>query len=254
MEIGFGGLFPTVWTVEFPMVQSEHIARVPNRPDGRGDAALATAAASGVPAAVGTDARASESRPMRDRLLDAAEDVLSTGGATTLTLEAVATAAGVSKGGLLHHFGTKDLLVIAMAQRAAAEWHAEVCAAIERVPPGPGRVSRALLQTCAASGEAWNERIRRRSAALFAVLLHRPELIAELKSPCEEVRCWLANDGLAEGVSDAVMAAIDGLWMYWVTGLVTLDEALLRRVRLGLERLIAAGGGGGGVEASGGLG
>ncbi len=251
-------MLPTVWTVDFNMLQSRHAAHVPDRPDGRTEAASAVgstiAAASGTPGAVGAEPRAADARPMRDRLLDAAEDVLSTGGATTLTLEAVATAAGVSKGGLLHHFGTKDLLVIAMAQRAAAEWHAEVCAAIERVPPGPGRVSRALLQTCAASSEAWNERIRRRSAALFAVLLHRPELIAELKSPCEEVRSWLASDGLAEGVADAVMAAIDGLWMYWVTGLVSLDEALLRRVRLGLERLIAAGGGGGGVEASGGLG
>ncbi len=47
----------------------------------------------------------------RERILDAFETLLSECGERAATLEAVAAAAGVSKGGLLYHFGTKDALI-----------------------------------------------------------------------------------------------------------------------------------------------
>ncbi|MCL4694718.1 MAG: TetR/AcrR family transcriptional regulator, partial [Candidatus Hydrogenedentes bacterium] len=49
-----------------------------------------------------------------DLLLDSAEAVVVEGGPSRLTLDAVAEKAGVSKGGLLYHFPTKDALVEAM--------------------------------------------------------------------------------------------------------------------------------------------
>ncbi|QNG18356.1 TetR family transcriptional regulator [Rhodococcus triatomae] len=47
----------------------------------------------------------------RARLLDAFIEILIENGERAATLEAVATEAGVSKGGLLYHFGSKDALV-----------------------------------------------------------------------------------------------------------------------------------------------
>ncbi|EME21427.1 TetR/AcrR family transcriptional regulator [Rhodococcus triatomae] len=47
----------------------------------------------------------------RAKLLDAFVTILIDQGERAATLEAVATAAGVSKGGLLYHFGSKDALV-----------------------------------------------------------------------------------------------------------------------------------------------
>ena len=52
-----------------------------------------------------------------ERLLDAAERLVSEVGAGHLTLEAVARAAGVSKGGLLYHFPSKEALLQAMIDR-----------------------------------------------------------------------------------------------------------------------------------------
>ena len=46
----------------------------------------------------------------RDRVLDAYETLLIEVGAAAATLDAVAAAAGVSKGGLLYHFASKDAL------------------------------------------------------------------------------------------------------------------------------------------------
>ena len=58
----------------------------------------------------------------RDRVLDMAEDIVTEGGATALTIGAVAQAAGISKGGVQSCFGTKSGLVQAMAGRWAANY------------------------------------------------------------------------------------------------------------------------------------
>ncbi|WP_323742958.1 MULTISPECIES: TetR/AcrR family transcriptional regulator [unclassified Rathayibacter] len=49
--------------------------------------------------------------PARDRVLDAFESLLDEQGERAATLDAVARAAGVSKGGLLYHFPSKEALV-----------------------------------------------------------------------------------------------------------------------------------------------
>ena len=55
--------------------------------------------------------------PARERILEAAERVVAEIGAARLTLDVVAQAAGVSKGGLLYHFPSKESLLGALAQR-----------------------------------------------------------------------------------------------------------------------------------------
>lgn len=58
--------------------------------------------------------------PTRDRILDALQDVLLEGGPAGATLEAVADRAGVSKGGLLYHFRSKDDLFEGLLERLGA--------------------------------------------------------------------------------------------------------------------------------------
>src|SRR5579864_204129 len=65
-------------------------------------------------------------RPARERLLDAAERVVVESGATHLTLDAVAKSAGVSKGGLLYHFPSKEALLEGMLTRHFENVDAEV--------------------------------------------------------------------------------------------------------------------------------
>lgn len=55
--------------------------------------------------------------PARDRILEAAERLVIDVGAAHLTLDQVAQAAGVSKGGLLYHFPSKESLLSALAGR-----------------------------------------------------------------------------------------------------------------------------------------
>ncbi|MCK3768316.1 TetR/AcrR family transcriptional regulator [Microbacterium aerolatum] len=53
----------------------------------------------------------------RERVLDAFESILIEDGERTATLDATAKAAGVSKGGLLYHFASKDELAAGMIAR-----------------------------------------------------------------------------------------------------------------------------------------
>ncbi|WP_344217470.1 TetR/AcrR family transcriptional regulator [Nonomuraea bangladeshensis] len=53
----------------------------------------------------------------RNELLDAAEEILCDQGSAALTLSAVADRAGVSKGGLLYHFNSKEALIKGMVER-----------------------------------------------------------------------------------------------------------------------------------------
>ncbi|WP_085477436.1 TetR/AcrR family transcriptional regulator [Rathayibacter oskolensis] len=55
--------------------------------------------------------------PARDRVLDAFEELLTEQGERSATLDAVARSAGVSKGGLLYHFPSKDALVDGLLER-----------------------------------------------------------------------------------------------------------------------------------------
>lgn len=56
----------------------------------------------------------------RERVLDAYETLLITEGERAATLDATAKAAGVSKGGLLYHFGSKDDLTAGILARLEA--------------------------------------------------------------------------------------------------------------------------------------
>ncbi|MFF2553539.1 TetR/AcrR family transcriptional regulator [Nocardia sp. NPDC058058] len=53
----------------------------------------------------------------RNRILDALETLLLDKGMSQVTLESVAAAAGVSKGGLLYHFKSKDALLAGLVRR-----------------------------------------------------------------------------------------------------------------------------------------
>jgi AcrR family transcriptional regulator len=57
----------------------------------------------------------------RTRILDAAQALVGAGGVAGLTLKAAARGAGVSKGGLLHHFASKEALPAGMMARLAEE-------------------------------------------------------------------------------------------------------------------------------------
>ena len=176
---------------------------------------------------------------LRGALLDAAEAVVARQGVANLTFDAVAAEAGMSKGGLLHHFRTKDRLIEAMVKRAAENWRACWMGSYENEPEGPGRMTRGLLKHCLSNAQSWTEQLRRSSYAVFAALAQNPSLIEPMRATYSDLHRRIAEDGLPAGVGEAVVTAIDGLWLYWVLGLVPVDQDLTNRLRAALEEMLA---------------
>jgi len=78
------------------------------------------------------------SRPplAREKVLDAFEAILIAEGERAATMDATARAAGVSKGGLLYHFASKEALEGGIIERLGVLVDADV-AAMEASPEGP---------------------------------------------------------------------------------------------------------------------
>lgn len=176
----------------------------------------------------------------RDALLDAAEAVILKDGISALTLDAVARHARVSKGGLMHHFKTKDALITAMVERSVSSWRADVRDSFEKTPPGPGRLARAMLRLCLEDASHWNEQCRRSSLVLVAALASNPVLVQPLRD-CHREFTDDASDGLAPGHAEAVVLAIDGLWFKWMLGLTDVSPKRLAQMRSALETLMVNG-------------
>ncbi|TDC68916.1 TetR/AcrR family transcriptional regulator [Actinomadura sp. GC306] len=148
---------------------------------------------------------------MKDTLLDAAEAVLSEQGTQALTLTAVADRAGVSKGGLLYHFPTKEALVRAMVARVIEEFDDLIASYIASYEDGaPGAYTRAYVEATfeILTGEA---RAYRRWSAITAAAAD-PEQAEPLN---EAMRRWHGRDPAEDPdpqLATVVRLAAEGLW------------------------------------------
>ena len=66
----------------------------------------------------------------REALLDAAIELIASGGYTATGVDAIARRSGVVKSALYWHFGSKEGLLVAALERTAADWVAELESAI----------------------------------------------------------------------------------------------------------------------------
>ncbi|ANY83775.1 hypothetical protein BB934_36715 (plasmid) [Microvirga ossetica] len=143
----------------------------------------------------------SASSPVRDRILDAAEELICIRGVGSLTLEAVAHMADVSKGGILYHFRSKDCLISGLQQRLAE--HLEERLRDTKHQPLP--VLLAFLRELRQSYEA--------GGRCFAPLL----LAREQQDPCPELQTLMTNLIRRSDVSDS---RDGGLLLFASLGLV----------------------------------
>ena len=84
---------------------------------------------------------------MRQRLLDCAAHILVERGLADLTVQAVAEAAGVTKGGLLHHFPSKQVLIEAVFIDLLRGLDAEMDASMAKEPTEYGCFTRAYVRS-----------------------------------------------------------------------------------------------------------
>lgn len=113
----------------------------------------------------------------KDIVIDAAEAVVLEGGAGNLTLDAVAQRAGVSKGGLLYHFPSKQALLEGMVARLLERSTHRRAATIEGLPEGPARQLKGEILALLNSHDE-TDRVK---AALLAAVANEPRLMKTIR-------------------------------------------------------------------------
>src|SRR6185436_3441781 len=80
-------------------------------------------------------------------ILEAAERVIVRSGVEKATIDEVAREAGVSKGGVLHHFPSKEAIIVGLVGMLVTKFEAEVLA-LQALDPEPnGSFTRAFLHS-----------------------------------------------------------------------------------------------------------
>jgi AcrR family transcriptional regulator len=147
---------------------------------------------------------------VRRRVLAHAAALVAEAGPAACTVEAVADRAGLSRGGVLHHFRHRADLVLALARAFTEEFERDWDRAAAAAAPGAGRLARAYVAATQAAGDR---------ALASAVLLCTAEEPPVREHVHGRVRDWYARlaaederEGRGgQGVTSALAA--DGLWL-----------------------------------------
>ncbi len=176
--------------------------------------------------------RAKQPEQVRRALLDHAAAIAMDHGVSGITVQAVAAAAGVTKGGLFHHFGSKQALIEGLFADLLARVDAEIDAAIEADPKPRGSFTRAYVNAVF-TGKAFG--FATPWAALSMVVVTDPSL-RRLWNDWMKARLKRHRTTDAAPELHVVRLAADGAWLSYITTGQTRMGADLRAVH---DRLIA---------------
>ncbi|XBH21036.1 TetR/AcrR family transcriptional regulator [Jonesiaceae bacterium BS-20] len=159
----------------------------------------------------------------RERVLDAYASILRQEGESAATLDEVALRAEISKGGLLHHFGSKDALIGGLLERLTLENQAD----IDRTMASDHDPVEAYLTSCMQADDSYSE-------TYLAVMKLAGSSDGRVDQTLAEVlQGW--QDALTERMDDPVMARLiqllgDGLYSHALMNIPDqpIDRGVLR--------------------------
>lgn len=143
----------------------------------------------------------------RESLLSAARVALTRHGAQ-VSVEVIARVAGVSKGGLLHHFSSKNDLFLALVRQLFDAFDTDVERLRRQEPPGPGQLTRAYVRATCREHES-DEFVEH--AATLSILRSVEPVMRYASERVDAWRNALDSDGLAPSLVSLIVLATDGL-------------------------------------------
>jgi AcrR family transcriptional regulator len=173
--------------------------------------------------------RRKEPERVRRQLLDAAARLAVEHGMAGVTVQAVAVAAGVTKGGLFHHFPTKEALIAGMFEDLLEKFDLEIDRCMAADPDPRGRFTRAYISaTFGEMGRFWT--------ALALSWIAEPRL---RQLWAEWLRQRLERHQATDGELGVLRFATDGLWLAHLLepgGQALTDFAEVQRQLVALSR------------------
>jgi AcrR family transcriptional regulator len=173
-------------------------------------------------------------RAMRARLLEATVECLVEKGFAGTSTTLVSERAGVSRGAQLHHFPTKNDLVVAAVRHLTELRGEELREAVRQVPPGPRR-TRAVVR---ALGDHFSSPVFTAALELWVAARTDPALLAAVAPLEQEVGREthrltveaLGVDERAPGARELVQATLDLVRGLGLAGTITDDTRRRGRI------------------------
>ncbi|WAS90659.1 TetR/AcrR family transcriptional regulator [Nannocystis punicea] len=172
----------------------------------------------------------------RERILDAAQRLILERGMSRLSVDAVITEVGLSKGGFFHHFKTKNDLILALLDRLVRRMDGLVAELAAKDPQPRGARLRAQIVLSFDSK-------RQEAEAPQALLLAFVEAVQSqpaVRRLARELNAQTVARDVAEGVPEGramlIQAALDGFWLSEAVGIAALTAKQKRALR---DELIA---------------
>ncbi len=141
-------------------------------------------------------------------ILEAADQIVQRDGVAHLTIEAVAREAGLSKGGVLYHFASKEALVNGMIALLLEDFDRDLAQALTQEDNSSGQWLRAYISASSnLPEEEYDPNI-----GLIAAIGTDPCLLKPIR---ESYRTWqerVEHDGLPPALATILRLAVDGLW------------------------------------------
>jgi AcrR family transcriptional regulator len=170
----------------------------------------------------------------RLRILAAATAVIKRDGASRLTLDKVATEAGVSKGGLLYHFGSKDDLIVGLLDQTLADAGAELDQRAAALGSRAGAFATAYLDYVRQPYQAATDS----ACSILAAAALDDLLLNGARGIFDEWQARLLADGLSPVTALLARIVGDGLWLIDLFGLAPPTAQQRTEVLDLVERLI----------------
>ena len=163
---------------------------------------------------------------VRRALLDQAARITLEQGLSKVTFQAVADAVGVTKGGVMHHFATKNALILEVFHDAMAKFEAEVDTAMAKDPVRYGSFTRAYIDATISLGEKGQAEFHSQ-ATLYVLMLGDSEL-RELWAEWSNQQ--LKKHEPTDNTETLCMARLvaDGIWLSDFSGIDIVDKQSLR--------------------------
>ncbi len=145
----------------------------------------------------------------KQRLIDVASGIVAAQGVQELTIEGVAAAAGVTKGGLIYHFKTKDELLAAVVQALIEEWEQRSRAKATQAGNTAGDMLRAMIDDTFDMPPEEKQLI----SNLLAAASSYPHLLGPVRDLYGRLYSDFSQAGPQSGQALVIAAALDGISM-----------------------------------------
>ena len=151
----------------------------------------------------------------KQKILQAAAQIINTSGVLSLTLEAVAKKAKISKGGLLYHFPSKDALMKGMNDYLLQGFIDEVERTASEDPCEKGKWTRSY--TTITFNQPDDEVDM--NVAFLAAVATNPVLLKAMTEHLQVLQARIENDRIDSVVATVIRLAVDGMYFNQLYGL-----------------------------------